>query len=152
MEATDMQILRVCGVAAFVIANSLFGAHAHELSPGLYRIQVTFEPPKLLGPPVSSEHLRCVTTEELDAHDAFVILSETPMRSCQRVPICFGNGKAGFHAICPGGEGGEAVGKFDMAADGFNGTIEITMGATTLTSVERQVANRIGPCRAGDTE
>lgn len=120
---------------------------AHELEPGLYEIKVRVELPNVIDPAHEALSRRCITRADLSRHDPFQIESETPLKKCQRTPICMGGAKAGFQVVCGGGTGGVADGQFTLSNNQFSGTIKMNMGGKNMTVVERQSGRRVGDCR-----
>lgn len=138
-------IVLLTGVFALISdANDLC---AHELEPGLYEIKVQVELPNVIDPAHKALSRRCITRADLIRHDPFQIESDTPLKKCQRMPICMGGKKAGFQIVCGGGTGGVANGQFTLSNNRFSGTIEMNMGGKNMTVVERQSGRRLGDCR-----
>lgn len=121
-------------------------ADAHEMKPGLYEISVSVELPNLTSPSFQKTVTRCITQTQIEEHDTFKIMSETPLTKCPRMPVCFGKARAGFQVNCPGKRAAHAIAKFKIDKHTFRGSIRMNMGGKNMTVIERQNGQRLGPC------
>lgn len=120
-------------------------AWAHDLKPGLYEIQVN------MGTTSREEtRSRCITQAVIERHDPFEIFSAFPQSNCLKLPMCFGNGKAGFDVVCVDGRPDKASARYRFSRERFTGTIELTRedNGRLVSLVETQRGRRIGPCTA----
>lgn len=131
---------------ALAIAAEVSRAQAHDLKPGLYAVDVVVTYPNLTNPLDQRTVEVCLSPAILEAHRGFRILSDVPQASCPAIPICFGNGRAGFQSICPGENSGEAVGEFTFRTQRFSGVVRMKLGGKNMTLIERQSGIWIGPC------
>ena len=117
-------------------------ATAHDLQPGLYQIEVS------VGSTASRIVNRCISKVKIERHDPFDAETHFPMFNCLKVPMCFGDGKAGFDIACVGGKKSKAKARFRYTGKSFAGEIAMTIDEDGLTTrlVERQSGRRISDC------
>lgn len=147
-----MQLLSGCLSCVMAVALSqswaVLAACAHDLKPGQYVVDVSIEYPNLTDPIDRRVVHLCLSDTALASHAGFRILSNVPQATCPTIPLCFGQGRAGFQALCPGANSGEATGEFTYRDKTFTGVVQMKFGGKNMTVVERQNGVWVGDCPA----
>lgn len=138
-------IAQASAVALF--AATMTRAAEPELAPGLYEVEVRIALPNVqdVAAPVSST--RCVASADLQSGQAFVILSDNPLKACALIDYQASGDTATYRIACPGPNMGSAAGVFNLAGTAYRGTIKMNMGGKNMTMFEMQAGKRIGDCR-----
>jgi hypothetical protein len=139
-------LLTAAGVFA---ALALSGANAENpsLTPGLYQVEVRISMPNVQDVAVPFVVTRCINSDDLESGQAFFVLSDNPLKTCELVDYRATAGTATYRIACAGPNRGSAVALFDVNASGYRGTIKMNMGGKNMTMSETQVGKRIGNCR-----
>jgi hypothetical protein len=137
------------GAASVVTALAATGsgvAHASDLTPGLYRVEVRIALPNVQNAAAPAIVNRCVSAADLESGQAFFVLSDNPLKSCDLLDYRVTADTAVYRIACPGPNKGSAVGVFETASTAYRGTIKMNMGGKNMTMSETQVGKRIGDC------
>ena len=140
-------MLASCVKCALFISMAISFAHpssAHDLKPGLYEIQVNVDTTS-----GGETRTRCITEAVIERHDPFEVFTAVPQTNCLKLPMCFGNGKAGFDIVCVDGRPDKASARFRFSRERFTGMIELTVkdDGRIVNFVETQRGRRIGSCK-----
>lgn len=135
-------------LAASVLgALFLFGgvpAGAEELLPqGSYRVTYWLELPHLERWAVRKEASICLSGGSAQ----FPVLSgNTPFAGCDASDWQRRGDRIHYRVTCEGRDAARATAAFRLVDDGFEGHIDMVMGAKNMTMTELQIARRTGPC------
>ena len=137
-----------CLFAAALVAAIATGASAADssLTPGLYRVEVRIGLPNVQDVAAPLVVNRCVSPEDLQTGQAFFVLSDNPLKTCELVDYQTTSATAIYRIACAGPNRGSAVAVFDTRAAAYRGTIRMNMGGKNMTMSETQVGKRIGDC------
>ena len=135
--------------ANMVAALAATGADAADSSliPGLYRVEVRINLPNVQDVAAPLVLTRCLSHDDLESGQAFSVLSDNPLRSCELVDYQATAGTAIYRIACAGPNRGSAVAVFDTRATTYRGTIKMNMGGKNMTMSETQAGKRIGGCK-----
>ena len=124
------------------------GANAAELalSPGRYRVEVRIGLPNVQDVAAPLVVNRCIGPADLESGQAFFVLSDNPLKTCDLVDYEATAERAIYRIVCPGPNRGSAVGTFEISTNAYRGTIKMNMGGKNMTMSEVQVARRVGDC------
>jgi len=125
------------------------GANAQNpsLTPGLYQIEIRISLPNVQDVAVPLVVNRCISSDDLESGQAFFVLSDNPLKTCELVDYQATAGTATYRIACTGPNRGSAVAVFDTRSTNYRGTIKMNMGGKNMTMSETQVGKRIGNCR-----
>jgi hypothetical protein len=137
-------IARASVVAAFAATGSV--AAVPLLIPGLYQVEVRIALPNVLDASAPEILTRCVSPADLESGQAFFVLSENPLRTCDLLDYQVTEGTATYRIACPGPNRGRAVAVFETTATTYRGSINMNMGGKNMTMSETQAGRRIGNC------
>jgi hypothetical protein len=139
----------VLTAANMVAALAATGADAADSSliPGLYRVEVRINLPNVQDVAAPLVLTRCLSPDDLESGQAFFVLSDNPLRSCELVDYQATAGTAIYRIACAGPNRGSAVAVFDTRATTYRGTIKMNMGGKNMTMSETQAGKRIGDCQ-----
>ena len=131
-----------------VVTLAASGAHAEELSltPGLYRVEVRLRLPNVDNVAPPSIFTRCLAPLDLQSGQAFLVLSDNPLKQCELLDYHAAVDTASYRIVCPGPNRGTAVAVFHATRNTYHGTISMNMGGKNMTMAEVQAGNRIGEC------
>ena len=135
--------------AACLVASVLATqARAADLSlmPGLYEVEVRISLPNVQDVAEPRRLIQCIAPADLQSGQAFFILSDNPLKSCDMLDYQVTAETAVYRIACPGPNRGSAVAVFDTTRTAYRGTIRMNMGAKNMTMAEMQVATRIADC------
>lgn len=116
-------------------------------SPGLYQVEVRISLPNVQDTAAPLLLTRCLSPSDLQSGQAFFVLSDNPLKSCDQLDYRMTAGMAVYRIACPGPNRGSAVAVFDTTATAYRGTIKMNMGGKNMTMSETQVGKRLGDCR-----
>jgi len=138
-------LLIAAGALAAVAATGA-GAEDSSLTPGLYRVEVRIGLPNVQDVAAPLVVTRCVSREGLRTGQAFFILSDNPLKTCELVDYQASPGTAIYRVACVGHNRGSAAAVFDTKSATYRGTITMNMGGKNMTMSETQIGKRIGDC------
>ena len=119
---------------------------ATELQPGLYEIDVLLELPHLREHGEHRTVQKCLTLQQINAHDAFSILTPTPLSTCKRLVHCKSPSHCQFSVHCKGRDGASAKGIFQKSSRSFTGRIKMNMGGKNMIVFETQTGRWLKDC------
>jgi hypothetical protein len=141
-----MRTLLVAAGAIAAFATTGSGAADSSLIPGLYQVEVRISLPNVQDVAAPLVMTRCLSVEDLRTGQAFFILSDNPLKTCELADYQSTAGTAIYRVACAGPNRGSAVAVFDTKAASYRGTIRMNMGGKNMTMSETQVGKRIGDC------
>jgi Protein of unknown function (DUF3617) len=124
---------------AAVAADSLPAA-------GQYEIEVRIGLPNVQDVVAPLTLIRCVTREDFETGRVFAVLSDNPLKHCERLDYLVDNGTITFRVACPGPNRASAVAIFRTNNNGYRGSIKMNMGGKNMTMTETHIGRRIGSC------
>ena len=139
-------LFRVAGVVAAALAATGADAADSSLTPGLYQIEVRISLPNVQDVAAPLIVTRCLRPDDLESGQAFFVLSDNPLRSCELVDYQATASTAIYRIACAGPNRGSAVAVFDTRVTTYRGTIKMNMGGKNMTMSETQAGKRIGDC------
>jgi hypothetical protein len=139
-------LLTVAGMVAALAASGSNAADS-SLTPGLYQVEVRIGLPNVQDVAAPLVVSRCLSPDDLESGQAFFVLSDNPLKSCELVDYEATPGTAIYRIACAGPNRGSAVAVFDTKATTYRGTIKMNMGGKNMTMSETQAGKRIGDCR-----
>ena len=116
------------------------------LSPGLYEVEVRISLPNVQDTAAPIVLTRCVRTADLKSGQAFFVLSDNPLKTCDLLDYQTTSDKTLYRIACPGPNRGTAVAVFDNTNTAYRGTITMNMGGKNMTMSETQAGRRVGDC------
>ena len=131
-------------VAVSIVAPS--DAADLVLTPGLYQVEVRISLPNVQDTAAPIVLTRCVRAADLQSGQAFFVVSDNPLKSCDLLDYQVTSDSAVYRIACPGPNRGSAVAVFDTTNTAYRGTITMNMGGKNMTMSEAQVGRRIGDC------
>jgi len=138
--------LASASLAAILTATGS-GAADPALTPGLYQVEVRIGLPHVLDTTGAMILSRCVAAADLDSGQAFFVLSDNPLKSCDLLDYHPGPDTATYRIACRGPNMGSAVAAFEITKNSYRGTINMNMGGKNMTMSETQVGKRVGDCQ-----
>lgn len=142
--------MRIVLTAASVIAAlavTASNAADSSLTPGLYQIEVRISLPNVQDVAAPLVETRCISSGDVESGQAFFVLSDNPLKSCELVDYEATAGSAIYRIACAGPNRGSAVAVFDTKITTYRGTIKMNLGGKNMTMSETQAGKRIGDCR-----
>ena len=133
---------------AAVLRATCADAAGPTLSPGLYQVEVRISLPNVQDVAAPLVVNRCVVRADLESGQAFFVLSDNPLKTCDLVDYETTADTAIYRIVCPGPNRGSAVGVFETSTTAYRGTIKMNMGGKNMTMSEVQVGKRIGKCES----
>jgi hypothetical protein len=142
------RIAATLALAALAVAGT--AAADPALIPGLYRVEVRIALPNVqnVAPPLVVK--KCITPADLRSGQAFSVLSDNPLKTCDLLDYEVTGNTAAYRIACAGPNRGSAVGVFDTGTAAYRGTIRMNMGGKNMTMSETQAGKRIGDCEPAD--
>ena len=138
------RVLTMTAVA--VLGATCADAAGPALSPGLYQVEVRISLPNVQDVAAPLVVNRCIVRADLESGQAFFVLSENPLKTCDLVDYEATADTAIYRIVCPGPNRGSAVGTFAATRETYRGTIKMNMGGKNMTMSEVQVGRRVGAC------
>jgi hypothetical protein len=118
-----------------------------SLTPGLYQVEVRISLPNVQDVAAPLVVTRCLSRDDLESGQAFFVLSDNPLKSCELVDYQAIAGTVIYRIAYAGPNRGSAVAVFDTKGTTYRGTIKMNMGGKNMTMSETQAGKRIGDCR-----
>ena len=131
----------------FFTAATVSNAADSSLTPGLYQIEVRISLPNVQDVAAPLVLTRCWSPADLQSGQAFFVLSDNPLKTCDLVDYQATAGTAIYRIACAGPNRGSAVAVFDTRSTNYRGSIKMNMGGKNMTMSETQAGKRIGDCR-----
>ncbi len=142
-----MRILLAAANMVAALAATGSDAADSSLTPGLYQVEVRISLPNVQDVAAPLLVTRCLTPGDLESGQAFFVLSDNPLKSCELVDYQVTARAAIYRIACAGPNRGSAVAVIDTSATTYRGTIKMNMGGKNMTMSETQVGKRIGDCQ-----
>ncbi|MGE0211757.1 MAG: DUF3617 domain-containing protein [Parvibaculaceae bacterium] len=141
-----MQRLVAAGVLGAVLLVGASPAPADELPPrGSYRVSYWLELPHVERWALRKETSICLSGDSEAA--IFPVLSaNTPFAGCGMAEWRREGDHIAYRVVCVGRDAARATATFTVKDNGFEGRIDMVMGAKNMTMTEVQVARRLGSC------
>lgn len=139
-----LRIVALGGLAA----SLMLGAQAAEvaLKTGVYEIEVRVSLPNVQDTAPPLRLTRCVSSADLQTGQAFFVLSDNPLKTCDLLDYEVGAAQVVYRIACAGPNRGSAVALFEIGSTSYRGTIAMNMGGKNMTMSETQIGKRIGDC------
>jgi hypothetical protein len=141
-----MRTLNAPAQVLAALAATAAAAAEPVLAPGLYQVEVRIALPNVREVRASMVLTRCIGASELQSGQAFLVLSDNPLKDCDLLDYRVTDVVATYRIACPGPNKGSAVGVFDLARSAYRGVIEMNMGGKNMTMSETQLGKRVGDC------
>ena len=131
-----------------IVAGAAAGANAADpsLAPGLYTVEVRISLPNVQNVAAPIVLTRCIGPTDLLSGQAFFVLSDNPLKSCELLDYQVTSDAAAYRIACPGPNKGSAVAVFGTTRTSYRGSIKMNLGGKNMTMSETQVGKRIGDC------
>ena len=120
----------IMAVAA-VLGATWADAAGPTLSPGLYQVEVRISLPNVQDVAAPLVVNRCIGPADLESGQAFFVLSDNPLKTCDLVDYEASADTAIYRIVCPGPNRGSAVSMFETSKTAYRGTIKMTWAART---------------------
>ena len=138
-------LLAVASIVAALAATASNAADS-SLTPGQYQVEVRISLPNVQDVAVPLVVTRCVSPDDLKSGQAFFVLSDNPLKSCDLLDYEVTSGTTVYRIACTGPNRGSAVAVFDTRSTSYHGVIRMNMGGKNMTMSETQAGKRIGDC------
>jgi Protein of unknown function (DUF3617) len=136
----------VPALASFAMAAR--GAADDSLpAPGNYEVEVRIGLPNAPDVAAPMRLNRCMTREDFESGRVFAVMSDNPLKQCQRIDYQVTGATISFRITCPGPNRGSAVAVFKTSSNGYRGSIKMNMGGKNMTMTETHIGRRIGSCK-----
>ena len=134
--------------ASAIAAVAATGSNAAgpSLAPGLYQVEVRISLPNVQDVAAPIVLTRCVSPAALESGQAFFVLSDNPLKTCNLLDYQATADTAVYRIVCPGPNMGSAVALFETTGAAYRGSIKMNMGGKNMTMSEAQIGKRIGEC------
>jgi Protein of unknown function (DUF3617) len=136
----------VTALASFAMAARGAAAADSLPTPGNYEVEVRIGLPNVPDVVAPVTMTRCMTREDFESGRVFAILSDNPLKQCERVDYQVSGETISFRIACPGPNRGSAVAVFKTHRSGYRGSIKMNMGGKNMTMTETHIGRRIGSC------
>ncbi|MEQ1881883.1 MAG: DUF3617 family protein [Burkholderiales bacterium] len=137
-----------CRFYTVVFAGWALAADAADLlpTPGHYEVEVRISLPNVQDIVAPLTLNRCMTFEDFESGRMFAVLSDNPLKLCERLDYEASDGTITFRIECPGPNRGSAVAVFKTHRSGYRGSIKMNLGGKNMTMTEIHIGRRIGNC------
>jgi uncharacterized protein DUF3617 len=123
------------------------GSTEPALIPGLYQVEVRIGLPNVQDTATPMIVTRCLSAGDLDSGQAFFVLSDNPLKSCELLDYHLTSDAATYRIVCRGPNMGSAVATFETSNIAYRGIIKMNMGGKNMTMSETQLGKRVGDCQ-----